>query len=159
MWRALLLLVACGCGEPMMTTTPSPIALGSDFQGYESWESFTLPAVDGGTAHDGDARTVFINRRPPAGSAEFPVGTLIVKQLPFVTFAMGKRGGTYNQSGARGWEWFDLERHPSGAVVIAWRGLGPPVGEQYGKSSATCNDCHGAHPETDSVLTPALRLR
>ncbi len=158
MRRLLAVLLLCGCGGEM-TSSGSPIALASDFQGYETWESIVLPAVDGGTAHSSDARTVFIKQRPPAGSTEFPVGTLIVKQMPFNTFAMSKRGGTYNTNGAKGWEWFDLEHHSSGAVVIAWRGLGPPVGEEYGKSSATCNDCHKAQTENDSVLTPELRLR
>jgi hypothetical protein len=142
-----------------MASSGSPIALASDFQSYETWESVVLPAVDGGTAHSSEARTVFIKQRPPAGSTEFPVGTLIVKQMQFNTLAMGKRGGSYNANGAKGWEWFDLERHSSGAVVIAWRGLGPPLGEAYGKSSATCNDCHGSNGENDSVLTPELRLR
>jgi len=158
MRRCFAVLVLCSCGGEM-TSSGSPIALASDFQGYEAWEFIVLPAVDGGTAHSADARTVFIKQRPPAGSTEFAVGTLIVKQLPFNTFAMGKRGGTYNTNGAKGWEWFDLERHSSGAVVIGWRGLGPPAGEEYGKSSATCNDCHKAQTDNDSVLTPALRLR
>ena len=116
MRRLLALLIVSGCGGEM-TSSGGPIALASDFQGYETWESIVLPAVDGGTAHSADARTVFIKQRPPGGSTEFPVGTLIVKQMPFNTLAMGKRGGTYNANGAKGWEWFDLERHSSGAEI------------------------------------------
>lgn len=152
----LLWLVLASCGGVMAPPTNSTIAFASDFEGYEAWESTVLPAQDGGSEHSADARTVFINRRPPAGSAEFPVGTLIVKELPFHTFAMGKRGGSYNTNGARGWEWFELTRSTIGTVAIKWRGLGPPVGEEYGKSGATCNDCHKSATATDSVMTPGL---
>lgn len=157
MHRLLPLLLVSGCGGEV-TSSANRIALAADFQDYETWEFIALPAVDGGTEHSAQARTVFINKRPHAGSTEFPVGTLIVKEMPFSTLAMSKRGGTYNANGAKGWEWFNLERHASDAVVIVWRGLGPPLGEAYGESSASCNDCHKARIENDSVLTPELGL-
>lgn len=155
---ALLSLLLVSCGGVMAPATSPNIAFASDFEGYESWSSISLPALDGGSPHSADARTVFINRRPAAGSDEFPVGTLIVKEMPFHTFAMGKRAGSYNTNGARGWEWFELTRSTIGTVAIKWRGLGPPLGEEYGKSGATCNDCHKAALSTDSVLTPGLGL-
>jgi hypothetical protein len=129
-----------------------------DFEGFDSWPSFALPAVDGGTGHTIDARTVFINRLPPEGATEFPVGTLIVKRMPFDTLAMAKRGGSYNVNGAHGWEWFDLIERPNKPLVIKWRGLGPPLGEEYKKSAGTCNDCHKMAIENDSVWTPGLSL-
>ncbi len=154
-WSCLVL----ACGGEMQTPASSAIAVASDFDGYEAWESVALPGADGGSFHDSGARTVFINRRPPAGSAEFPPGTLIVKQQDFDTLAMSKRGGTYNAKGALGWEWLDLVRSTSDKVVIKWRGLGPPAGEEYKKSLGTCNDCHQARVDNDSVLTDALKLR
>jgi hypothetical protein len=43
-------------------------------------------------------------------------------------------------------------------VRIKWRGLGAPLGSEYGKSGSTCNDCHGSAKELDGVLTPEFRL-
>lgn len=155
---ALLCLGLASCGGVMMAPSNPNIAFAADFEGYESWPSISLPATDGGSPHSADARTVFINHRAPAGSTEFPVGTLIVKEMPFHTFAMGKRAGSYNANGARGWEWFELTRSTIGTLAIKWRGLGPPLGEEYGKSGATCNDCHKAATQNDSVMTPGLGL-
>ena len=94
-----------------------------------------------------------------------PVGTIIVKEATGGTmahelFAMVKRGGGFN-SGAPGWEWFELENLDDGkdGVKIVWRGFGPPVGEEYGgDAEGGCNKCHGACSGNDSVCSSALQL-
>ncbi|GMU60019.1 MAG: hypothetical protein AMXMBFR34_17820 [Myxococcaceae bacterium] len=157
----LLLGFAAACGPDVVE--PGAIALERDFADYRAWPSFVLEPVpnDGGLdpVHTADPRVVYINRLPDAGVPEFPVGTLIVKESPFNVFAMGKRGGEYNASGATGWEWFELFRDgASGRVTIEWRGLGPPAGESYGKAGQTCNACHGAFAANDSVISAPLQV-
>lgn len=151
-----VLVVSCGPGGS--TGGNSFIAMDRDFSGYTTWEHFT---VDGGavdTVHTAGARTVYVSERPVAGAESFPQGTIIVKELEFQTLAMVKRGGSYNASGAPGWEWFELRSDPGGAVSIVWRGLGPPAGEHYGQAGQTCNGCHGANRANDSVLSAQLKL-
>ncbi len=78
------------------------LAFAQDFAGYHSWPSFdTSEDADLVGIHDASVITEYINRIPASGSAEFPVGTLIVKEavggtIPHEIFAMGKRGGGYN---------------------------------------------------------------
>ena len=82
--------------------------------------SYVLPEVpgasDGGSPHSAGVRTIYVSALPDAGSAEFATGTMIVKVSGFNTFAMHKRGGTYNANGARGWEWLELEKTSTGEV-------------------------------------------
>lgn len=154
----VLLFVASACGAPEAPPPAGFIALARDFEGYESWESVTLDGGTIGGGHTAGIRRVFLNARPDAGATHWPVGTILVKELQFTTFAMVKRGDDYNAKGARGWEWFELVPDlPNNTVLIKWRGLGPPVGENYSQTGQTCNDCHGAYLN-DSVLTPGLRL-
>jgi hypothetical protein len=162
MRRPLVLvgLVALGaCGGAQLTGNAF-IALDRDFAGYQGWEQFSFDGGEVDAAHPAGPRTVFINHRPDAGAPEFPVGTIIVKQLEFHTLAMVKRGGGYNATGAPGWEWFELFTDPATSKVgVQWRGLGPPAGEQYGRSGQTCNACHGAASGNDSVLSAPLQLQ
>ena len=160
-----LLVTGCGSGPVSSTATSGTPAFARDFDAYDTWESFIVAgsetggAVDGGAqAHTGGARTIYLNQRPRAGATEFPVGTFIVKQGAFNTFAMHKRGGTYNQNGAKGWEWVEIERASNGKAVIAWQGLGAPEGEKYGDIDVTCTDCHKAATENDSVLGLEMQL-
>ncbi len=70
-----------------------------------------------------------------------------------------KRGGGYN-SGAPGWEWFDLALldDASDGVRIVWRGVGPPAGETYGGDPAAgCNSCHVAC-DNDAICAKPLAL-
>ena len=155
--RWCILVVALSACGPEESVATGFIALSRDFEGYESWESVT---IDGGAieaAHTAGLRRVFLNARPDAGAPEWPVGTIIVKEMQFTTFAMAKRGAGYNAKGAHGWEWFELVKDLPGSLPIKWRGLGPPLGENYSKSGQTCNDCHGARVENDSVVTFPLR--
>lgn len=151
-----MLALACG---PEPSSGTSFIALDKDFQNYPSWQSYTFDGGAVDSSHPAGPRTVFINQLPAAGSTSFDKGTIIVKVLDFTTFAMAKRGENYNASGAAGWEWFELFKEPStGAVSIVWRGTGPPAGEKYGKTGATCNQCHAGHTTNDSVMSPPLQV-
>lgn len=163
-WLTMVFALS-GCG-PAGTQEPetSFIAMPKDFQGYESWEGFVLPPGNAADPHTAIGRTVHLNRRPPQGSTEFPIGTILVKVPADANssgdvFAMVKRGGTYNFQGAVGWEWFEL--FPNGAnepPIIKWRGLGPPSGEEYRSAAGTCNQCHAAAAENDFVMTEPLQL-
>jgi hypothetical protein len=120
--------------------------------------SFSSGAAAGST-HVAGTRTVYINRKPPAGATEFPVGTIIVKvtDADGKIFARAKRGGNFNPKGAVGWEWFELLETAQHDVALKWRGVGPPLGETYGGDpNAGCNLCHKAAPTSDYVLTPGL---
>jgi len=141
------------------------LAFAQDFRGYHSWPSFdTSEDADLVGIHDGSVITQYINRIPESGSAEFPVGTLIVKEatggtIPHEIFAMGKRGGDYNPD-TPGWEWFELENldSPGDGVKVIWRGFGPPLGENYGGDpNAGCNSCH-TDCGNDGVCAKALQL-
>jgi hypothetical protein len=142
------------------------IAFTPDFASWRTWEKF--PIGDGtaqGSTHLAGPRTEYLNKRPPKGSAEFPVGTIIVKELETGpveqrrVFAMAKRGGGYNAASAPGWEWFELANNPDGSLQrIVWRGFGPPAGEQYGGDSNGCASCHAASRSNDFVASPQLSL-
>ncbi|HLL53923.1 MAG TPA: hypothetical protein VK447_10275 [Myxococcaceae bacterium] len=167
--RLLLCLLpfAAACGEEPPPT--SFIALQRDFQAFPTWETFRLrPEPDGESLHAGGERDLYLSQRPRRGSAGFPVGTIIVKHADGAgtpdgprTYAMVKRGGDYNLEGAANWEWFELvpsELNPSN-WLITWRGLGPPIGAEYGNTGQTCNDCHALARENDFVKAPVLGLR
>lgn len=155
-------------------TEPAPVgattftAFAQHFAGFHAWAA--MPAVSthaGDTGLHGEGEmTVYINRLPPHGAGEFPVGTVIVKESnggdvrDRQLFAMVKRGGGYNATGAKGWEWFELEGQcGKDEPVIGWRGVGPPAGEKYGgDASGGCNPCHANQAENDFVRTDGLAL-
>ena len=163
--------VLSGCGAPSSGGTDAGtaafIAFKRDFADFLQWEPFQVEgAADHGGVHLAGARTVYLKERPPAGSAQWPMGTLLVKALddrsvdpvtgePPPLFAMVKRGGDFNADGAKGWEWFGLVMGTDGQPLIEWRGLGPPSGETYGASQQTCNGCHAAGGE-DAVMSVKL---
>jgi len=141
------------------------VAFASHFAGFHKWESFdvTKDALPG-TVHP-DAKLIeYLNQRPPKGATEFPVGTIIVKEgtdgdpTSRQFFGMVKRGGGYN-TGANGWEWFELKNLADGnGVQIIWRGVGPPLGDTYGGDPhAGCNTCH-RDCGNDAVCAPAVQL-
>ncbi len=164
---ALCLTAACGGTDSVGTNTGAQIFIANtdSFVGFESWESFPFDSVDPNDTHTSGHRIVYLNKRPDAGATAFPVGTIIVKQITpgtdtAKTFAMVKRGGTYNSDGAPGWEWFELDpSNPDSAPHLIWHGVTPLMGENYtGSSSGSCNDCHGADKTNDSVLAAPLLL-
>jgi hypothetical protein len=171
-----LLVLGCSSGSSAPANgSPAPgtfVAFASDFSGFHAWSS--TPGVgppgapqppsgaDGGV-HVGPL-TTYINQNPPHGSTSFPVETIIVKEPdspPLIErqiFAMVKRGGGYNSSGATDWEWFELRNADETNVTIVWRGVGPPSGEAYASTPTLCNDCHGMARGNDFVWTQGLEL-
>lgn len=110
-----------------------------------------------------------VPRRSPDTVAVLPVGTIIVKTIEDTytdeitqVHAMSKRVEDYNEDGALGWEWFELQLDEDARPVIIWRGTHPPDGECYHCPPGTdpekaamlgdCNICH-AGAGVDSVQT------
>jgi hypothetical protein len=160
---------ACTSKAPVDRTAESPapsyIAFEQSFADFLSWQSAHYVAVGdpAGDVHTTGPRTEYINHAPPSGSTEYPLGTIIVKDIEsddlHRTFAMVKRGGTFNPTGAVGWEWFEL----TDVYVkprILWRGVGPPSDKVYGgdANNGGCNSCHAAATDNDSVLSPVFKL-
>ena len=156
-----LAVILIGC-QPIADDGSTFIAFQSDFVDFTNWDAFPIAAGDSDGLHTGGERTVYVDPLPPSGSTSFPIGTIVVKTIgdglgaDDHTFAMAKRGGTYNASGAAGWEWFELTPGPDGTVDaeprIVWRGITPPQGEGYvGVTGGTCNDCHAAAAGNDFV--------
>jgi hypothetical protein len=180
-WLTLALLAslsgACGSSHNDGGSTDAGsssgvfIAFASDFANFRSWQSFDVTideAVDAGLDAGGvhpDAKLIeYLNKPPPSGSTEFPVGTIIVKEgtdgpvYMRQYFAMVKRGGTENAAGAKGWEWFELQNAADGTPGIRWRGVGPPNGELYGGDpTGGCNSCH-VKCGNDAVCAKAVQL-
>jgi len=167
---AAAIAMFAACSKPGPGTPPPPddstatfVAFPATFHDFRSWTSFHSdgPPDDGSVPADVlGPRTQYINKLPPHGSHEFPVGTIIVEVREsgsMQTFAGVKRGGGYNADGATNWEWFELAES-GGTVNIVWRGLNPPAG-MYGGVLNSCNDCHRSCGGTnDFVCSPKLQL-
>ncbi len=166
----LAVLALGGCASD-----PGFVATEADFASYSAWTRFERGEQPVPPAHPDGSSVVFINHLPPHGATEFPVGTLIVRVTPgalpdpgtWEVHAMSKRGAGFNGGGAVGWEFFDLDLLPDGAggysPRIEWRGVSPSQGNGYvapdgGGVELSCNHCHGALAENDSVLGPELDL-
>ena len=130
------------------------------FDCYGGWTSFQLTSTVDAGPHASGPRTEWINKLPPHGATEFPVGTIIVKYIEAIdqTFAMEKRGQGYNSAGANGWEYFDLDQGEDGGAHFVWRGNGPPLGMTYGGDPTACNVCHVGFQSNDYIPSPALQL-
>jgi hypothetical protein len=153
--------------DPANTSATTPartpfIAFARDFQVFRAWERIDLPSErHQGLTHVAGKRREYLSQRPPPGATQFPVGTILVKELVGAAssghglFAMVKRGGDYNRAGARGWEWFELGER-EGSVGIVWRGLNAPDGEGYGSGDPLggCNGCHDVGAANDYVRGP-----
>jgi hypothetical protein len=159
------ILGACSGGAPADdgTTPETFLAFSSTFADFRKWESFHSDGPAAGTQPPDvlGPRTQYLNKRPPKGSTEFPVGTIIVEAREFgskLIFAGVKRGGGFN-AGAPGWEWFELSEAADGTVSIVWRGVGPPNGETYGGDPNGCNSCHaGCGAGNDFICSSKLKL-
>lgn len=168
---ALATFVTCAhCGSEPMEEKPAGepryfVAFERDFAGFHSWTNHALKETgEPIAAHLAGPRRVYINKVPPPGSADFPIGTIIVKEVESgepatrTVLARVKRDRVFNAKGAVGWEWFELVNQPGDTVRIEWRGVDPPVGLcSYGDGSG-CNPCHSVQ-DNDGVLTSALSLR
>ncbi|HEX4448302.1 MAG TPA: hypothetical protein VH044_16255 [Polyangiaceae bacterium] len=169
---------AASSGDPNTGSSPDGgaldettfIAQEADFSGFCHWQA--APATAEGDASDGihglGPLTVYINKKPPSGSREFPVGTIILKESmqadpsQRVAFAMVKRqasGNTWNATGAKGWEWWSVTDNGDCTISKLWRGAYAPAGETYaGNPAGDCNGCHGQVAGNDYVWDTALRL-
>jgi hypothetical protein len=164
----LLIAAATSCSAPSSSDTTTFVAFADDFAPYESWTSFDVGEIPDPNGVDlAGPRTVYVNRLPPHGATEFPVGTILVKVVrtddvpqDWQMFALVKRGGGYDGDGAPNWEWFGLSTDASGHVVIDWRGTGPPPDGGYGSigGALSCVLCHAAARGNDYVQTPELQL-
>ena len=169
-------VVVAGSGCPFWPDHDAPddgpglfIAQNADFAALSSWPSIVEPdLVEGG--HVATPRTIRVSALPDADATEFAVGTIIVKEGVVdddeELHAMVKRGGGFNAAGARDWEFFELQRATDGTPLIAWRGEEPPAGSGYGcisgscatTTTTSCNACHAAADDNDSILSPTLVL-
>lgn len=162
---ALGAIGACGSGGDGGVDAGAPtsfIAFSNSFANFRSWTMFHSDGPTPGTQPDDvlGPRSQYINKLPPAGATEFPVGTIIVEAREsgmMSIFAAVKRGANYNAMGAVNWEWFELLENP---VAIKWRGFGPPAGEMYGGDpNGGCNSCHAAcGANNDYICSPYLQL-
>jgi hypothetical protein len=162
------LLVAAGCssassGGDGSCTAPQPN--NATFANYESWTefSFTGTAI-AGSPHTSGPRRIYLSQKPPHGATEFPVGTIIVKEIGAPpasadsVFAMVKVGCDYNSDGAVNWEWFELQVNSPATPAIIWGGSEPPPGQSYSGDPTACNDCHSGAKQNDYVESPELSL-
>lgn len=172
MRRALAALALClaGCGDAQPSEPVEPgafVAFDRDFLPYTTWPRTDLGSLSL-AGHPPGPRWVHLNRVLSQNATEYPVGTILVKVVQaepdptqWVLFAMVKRGGTYNASGARGWEYFVLRLSREAVPVIVSRGLAPNlVGSLYTVGDGLgCNSCHGTEDARmfDGILTPSLR--
>jgi hypothetical protein len=160
---AIAAVAACGASP-----SPAPptvfVATIDDFRSFRSWPSMALTVeIAPGNDHLSGPRRVFINKRPPGGTSPFPIGTIVLKESgdgdPTTrdVFAMVKRGGDFNASGAIDWEWFQLKNGADGSVTMLWRGVGPANGDAYGSdTTGGCNTCHQSAASQDFIFTADL---
>jgi hypothetical protein len=179
---AIVFLIACGkqtaAPEKTGCDTGAPgsvcIAFDPNFAGFKNWPSFDVTDLNmQNIVHTDATLTAYINKIPPKGSTEFPIGTIIVKQATGGstpandrTFAGVKRGGGFNLGtatapGAVNWEWFELQQTDTDTptIVGGWRGVGPPSSaDVYGGDPALCNGCHVQAKANDFIWSDKLQL-
>ena len=160
--------VGCSSGGTEPTSETTFLATSASFSDFCSWSQ--APATTEADASDGlhglGPLTVYWNHAPPHGATAFPVGTIIVKAndatdpTQRTIFAMVKRGGGFNSSGAVGWDWYSLQQTTAACDVelVLWSGPTPPNGETY--ANQPVGDCNGCHVQAgnDGVWDSALQL-
>jgi hypothetical protein len=159
-----------GCAQETDGTDAGPtfVAFAPDFANYTAWESFDLgdgadASAEASCVHVSNVpREAFLNHAPPHGSTEFPVGTIIVKEMqtsPTQVFGMVKRGGGFGADagfGCDGWEWFGLSSDTP-SPSIEWRGIEGAMSTSY-VTCGPCAGCHSAATTNDCVLAPQMSL-
>lgn len=168
----LALLPACPGRAPLDPSDAGAdgavfVALPRDFEGFTAWRRVDLGDVTL-AGHPPGPRVGYVYVPGPLVDGRYPVGTRIVKAITVdgaggrvEYFAMAKRGGGFNPTGAREWEFFLLSLDAQGHTVIVSRGLAPSDGnsDPYAGIGLGCNTCHGAGGSlaSDSILSPALQ--
>ncbi len=164
-------LAACGGGDG--SSDRVFIALQQDFADYASWQKFYFghEPLEG---HPTGPRYGFVKQTLRPGELKYPIGDIIVKVIEVSAepsswdlFAMAKRGGNFNPTGAKNWEFFSLSLATSGVPVIVARGIDasdPANSLGHGYAGATgnfirCNGCHGdpTMAKNDYILNPELQ--
>lgn len=165
----VLALALLGCGDEGPAPEPGLfIALSEQFRDFRAWPRVAISAeVD--VPDPALPFFAYANRPPPAAGERYPVGTILVHTVEVTddpttweVFAMAKRGGGYNASGARDWEYFRLGFARGNVPVIVSRGFAPTDSGSYGAgmgAGAGCNACHAAEgaAANDYVLSRQLR--
>ncbi len=144
------------------------IAFDQDFAGYRSWQTFDLGVMTP-PGHPMGQQVLFASRPLPVGATRFEDRTIIIREIrsdPDPTkwdlFAMARRGGGYNASGAVDWEFFILSLDSQGVPHIVSRGISPSetsTSPYHPGEGITCNTCHGNDDARrgDCVLSQELR--
>jgi hypothetical protein len=169
---AALGVALAACPPPDNATVDAPtvfIAYTDTFQPFRTWTSFHSDGPGSAEYPNNPGvvgpRTQYINKLPPTGSTQFPVGTVIVEareNAAMNIFASVKRGAGFNAGGSTGWEYFELTEAsgPGSTVTMTWRGVGPPLGDTYGGDPNGCNSCHTmCGSGNDFICSPKLQLK
>jgi hypothetical protein len=174
--------LACGCEARDLATSDAGAGAGgavdsagafvaeaSDFDAFRSWPEVAL-GMGPNPADPPGPRFGFVKNPPSSGV--YPVGSIVVKAIErtpvaqdWDVLAMVKRGGWFNPSGARDWEYFLLRVGADEHVAILSRGIvledaTPDGGASYGSTGAIfCDGCHAARGAEahDYILSPALQ--
>ncbi|APF20842.1 cytochrome P460 family protein [Caldithrix abyssi] len=147
---ALLLSVNLACDKKSTDSNDEEqefVATTQDFKDYKNW---TLKATETGpdpflkTAHgvnDNFTRKIFFNATAKASNGEYPVGSMILKELTDdqgnvqgAFTVMVKRGGNFNPDG-NGWEWFMVSTDFSTVIT---------QGDNATAGDGNCASCHSA---------------
>ncbi len=158
-------LAACSSASSSGGSCTQVPVFNASFASYESWTPFSFTgAAIAGSPHTSGPRRIYLSQKPPHGATEFPVGTIIVKEIgpPPASgdsvFAMVKVGCDYNSDGAANWEWFELQVDATNTASILWSGSEPPAGQTYSGNPTACNDCHSSAKQNDYVESSDLLL-
>jgi hypothetical protein len=167
MVRLSLLLLALSAACSSESTF---VASDADFAEFRSWDHASEAPQSFGAGHPTGPSTTYLSRHTHGHS--YPAGTMLVKAFNsdpdpalWDVFAMAKRGGDFNPSGAVGWEFFRIHILSNDMPTIVSRGIfaldiGPDAGDAYqvlgSAVDGLCNNCHGTtlSDATDHVLTP-----
>ncbi len=131
------------------------VATTDDFKDYKSW---TLKATKNGpdpflkTAHgveDSLTRKIYFNSAAKAKSGNYPVGSIILKELTDANgnlqgafTVMVKRGGGFNPDG-NGWEWFMVSTDFKTVMT---------QGDNATAGGGLCASCHSAANQNNNGL-------
>lgn len=172
LWLVIASICTLSCGAaPPVDPLAGPgtfIAFDQDFAGFRSWQRYDLGVMTP-PGHPMGLQTLYVSRALPMGATRFEDRTIIVREIqsdPDPTkwdlFAMARRGGGYNASGAIDWEFFILSLDSQGAPHIISRGISPDETSSspyHPGEGVNCNTCHGGAEarQGDCVLSQEIR--
>jgi hypothetical protein len=167
-----LALASLSCGAPApVDPREGPgvfVAFDPDFAGYRAWAQHDLGAA-APLGHPAGRQVLYVSAPLAPGAARYADRTIIVREIQadpdrtkWDLFAMVRRGGGYNQSGAIDWEFFILSLDATGAPHVVSRGISPAetgASPYHPGEGITCNTCHGNEDARrgDCVLSAEIR--